>query len=345
VDLLQTFWQFGEMPLSGTARKASEVCFEEDREDAKKRFRNDYDSQRLGKRCNYSMGLKLGGGSFGELYLGHGPSNEKVAIKVEKHDQNCKHLSTQLRHEYKVYRELANCKGFCSIYFYGSIKDHNVLVMDLLQTSLEDKFHQRGKCFTLKTILQIADQLLERIETLHSRHLIHRDIKPANFVLGREDMNQDKTIFAVDFGLSKRYRDPETKNHIYVRRGRPLTGTPRYASINSHHGFEQSRRDDLESIAYVLIYFLKGSLPWQGMQAETPQIKYRMIRDIKVKTTVSDLCSGLPSVFAEFLIYTRGLRFDQNPDYEGWRAKFSALYKTLEGFDPKKYWDWSAVSP
>jgi serine/threonine protein kinase len=116
-----------------------------------------------------------------------------------------------------------------------------------------------NRSFSLKTILIIADQLLERVELMHSRHLIHRDIKPENFVLdaGHVKINGNN-IFCIDFGLSKRYRDPRTLQHIPQREGRSLMGTPRYASINNHLGVEQSRRDDLESIGYVLVYFLKG---------------------------------------------------------------------------------------
>jgi len=320
------------------ARKASEVF--EDHNEIKKRFRNEYDSKRLGRVVHYQFLQKLGSGSFGELYLGRGPDSERVAIKVEKFDHSCKNLSAQLRHEYKVYRELVDCKGFCSIYFYGQTKDRNIMVMDLLQVSLEDKFTALAKRFSLKTILQIADQMLERIETLHSRHLIHRDIKPANFVLGRKDREEGNMIYAVDFGLSKRYRDPETLKHIPLKRGRPLTGTPRYASINSHHGQEQSRRDDLESIAYVLIYFFKGNLPWQGLKADNAQAKYKMIRDMKVKTPISELCANIPKEFASFLTYCRSLKFDQQPDYGMLRKKFQTLLAKQPG-DGDKYWDWS----
>ncbi len=166
--------------------------------------------------------------------------------------------------------------------------------------------------------------MLERVDTLHSRHLIHRDIKPANFVIGVAD--NAANVFCVDFGLSKRYRHPKNLHHIPHRDGRSLTGTPRYASINNHLGIEQSRRDDLESIGYVLIYFLKGTLPWQGLKAKNAQKKYRLILEKKQQVSIAQLCQGCPSQFAEFLAYTRSLKFDAKPDIPYLRKLFRDLY-------------------
>eukprot|EP00601_Ochromonadales_sp_CCMP2298_P034441 CAMPEP_0173371094 /NCGR_PEP_ID=MMETSP1144-20121109/27082_1 /TAXON_ID=483371 /ORGANISM="non described non described, Strain CCMP2298" /LENGTH=463 /DNA_ID=CAMNT_0014322781 /DNA_START=171 /DNA_END=1561 /DNA_ORIENTATION=- len=231
----------------------------------------------------YRITRRIGGGSFGEIYMGVGPNNEKVAVKFERHGTRC----PQLRHEYKVYRELTNCHGFCSVYHFGTQDNYNVMVMDLLGPSLEDLFNKCSRRFSLKTVLQIADQMLERADTLHSRHLIHRDVKPANFVIGVQETAAN--VFCVDFGLSKRYRHPKNLHHIPHRDGRSLTGTPRYASINNHLGIEQSRRDDLESIGYVLIYFLKGTLPWQGLKAKNAQKKYRLILEKKQQATLAQL--------------------------------------------------------
>jgi hypothetical protein len=146
----------------------------------------------------------------------------------------------------------------------------------------------------------------------------------ANFVIGVSD--QAATVFCVDFGLSKRYRHPKNLQHIPHRDGRSLTGTPRYASINNHLGIEQSRRDDLESIGYVLIYFLKGSLPWQGLKAKNAQKKYRLIMEKKQQVSIAQLCQGCPSQFAEFLAYTRSLKFDAKPDIPYLRKLFRDLY-------------------
>lgn len=285
----------------------------------------------------YRITRRIGGGSFGEIYMGIGPQNEKVAIKFERQGTRC----PQLRHEYKVYRELAKCPGFCTVYHFGTQDNYNVMVMDLLGPSLEDLFNKVNRRFSLKTTLQIADQMLERVDTLHSRHLIHRDIKPANFVIG---IGEDHgSIYCVDFGLSKRYRHPKSLQHIPHRDGRSLTGTPRYASINNHLGIEQSRRDDLESIGYVLIYFLKGSLPWQGLKAKNAPKKYRMILEKKQQVSIAQLCQGCPSQFAEFLAYTRSLKFDAKPDINYLRKLFRDLYHS-QGFPSVgKLWDWDSM--
>lgn len=285
----------------------------------------------------YRITRRIGGGSFGEIYMGVGPNNEKVAVKFERHGTRC----PQLRHEYKVYRELTGCHGFCQVYHFGTQDNYNVMVMDLLGPSLEDLFNKCNRRFSLKTVLQIADQMLERADTLHSRHLIHRDIKPANFVIG---LNENAAnIFCVDFGLSKRYRHPKNLHHIPHRDGRSLTGTPRYASINNHLGIEQSRRDDLESIGYVLIYFLKGSLPWQGLKAKNAQKKYRLILEKKQQVSIAQLCQGCPSQFAEFLAYTRSLKFDAKPDIPYLRKLFRDLYHAQGCGSIPKLWDWDSV--
>ena len=150
--------------------------------------------------------------------------------------------------------------GIPSVQWFGVEGDYNCMIMDLLGPSLEDLFTFCKRKFSLKTVLMLGEQMVSRLEFLHNNHFIHRDMKPDNFLVGIN--KKQHLLYMIDYGLAKRYRDPKTGDHIPYRDGKSLTGTARYASVNTHLGIEQSRRDDLESICYILIYFLKGTLPW-----------------------------------------------------------------------------------
>ena len=289
----------------------------------------------------YRTHKRLGAGSFGEIFVGSDVNTGlRVAMKFEKHGLRC----PQLRHEYKVYRELQGCRGVCKVQYYGTHNNFNVMVLDLLGPSLEELFTKCGRRFSLKTTLKLADQMLERCEALHGRHLIHRDVKPANFTMG--DAAASPLCYCIDFGLSKRFRNPHTLQHIPHRVGKSLTGTPRYASISNHLGIEQSRRDDLEAVGYVLVYFAKGRLPWQGLKAKSAHKKYKLILDKKQEISIAQLCHGCPAQFAEYLSYCRSLKFDASPNVAYLRRLFRDLYAT-SGHDVAQIaandWDWLAA--
>jgi casein kinase 1 len=216
------------------------------------------------------------------------------------------------------------------------------MVMERLGPSLEDVFHLCNRKLSLKSVLMVADQMLYRIEYFHSKHYLHRDIKPDNFLLGHG--RKINIIHLVDFGLSKAYRDSTTRKHIPYRENKSLTGTARYASINTHLGIEQSRRDDLEAIGNVLMYFNLGRLPWQGIKADTTEEKYAKILECKRSLTPEMLCKGFPAVFAAYLNYCRSLRFETQPDYAYLRRLLKDAF-LRDGFINDGMYDWLQPIP
>ena len=287
---------------------------------------------------HYQLTDKLGNGAFGEIWRAvNQKTKEEFAIKFE--EINAKHQ--QLYAECKIYLWFHSDstvlgQAIPQVHYYGVEGSKNVMIMDLLGKSLEDLFADCKRQFTLKTVLLIADQTIKRIEYIHTRRIIHRDTKPDNFAIGYG--KNAHRIFIIDFGLAKKFMS-STGVHIKYREGKSLTGTARYASINTHIGIEQSRRDDLEGLGYVLLYFLRGSLPWQGLKARDVKEKYERIKEKKIMSKVEDLCKGYPEEFAQYCNYCRSLKFEDKPDYSHLRSLFKELFKR-ENLESDYKFDW-----
>lgn len=269
---------------------------------------------------------ELGSGSFGFVYEAKlKSSGEKVALKVEDREK-----SHKVKNEYMIYTKLRKfypLDGIPKVYEFIETSKFNLMVMEILGDSLEDMFNKCERKFKLSTVLELGIQIIKLLEVVHERRYIHRDIKPNNFLLGKG--NKKNQVYIMDFGLSKKYMKED--KHIPLRTGRSLVGTPRYASTNMHMGFEPSRRDDLESVGYMLVYFLLGKLPWQGIKKKG-ESHIKEIGNVKISVPLSVLCADIPKCFEDYLAYCKNLNFDEKPDYTMLRSlfKFEASKRNLK---------------
>ena len=257
---------------------------------------------------------EIGQGSFCKVYLGYDTlEKKKVAIKIEKKQQrsgvhNNYIKKSRIEHEYKLYSLFDNnSKGICNILWFGKNDDLQILIMEQLGPSLNDLFLFCDNKFSLKTTCMVAIQLLERIQIIHKKKIIHRDIKPDNFLIGI-DSNKD-IIYLIDLGLSKLF------NHKHYLKQLSFKGSLRYSSLRNHRGIEQSYRDDLESLGYMLIYFYTGHLPWQNTNIKDRNKKKTFIYNIKKTYSLKKLCKNLPIEFIYYMKYTQLLQFKEFPDY------------------------------
>jgi casein kinase 1 len=252
----------------------------------------------------YLLTEKIGSGSFGTIYKGYNTrTNEPVAVKVEPIMNQIK----LLKNETVIYNYLSGLKGIPTIKWFGKDDANYYMVINLLGESLETLLEKK-QTFSLKLVLQIGLQIIELLETIHNKGLVHRDVKPENFLLGLGENN--KHLYIIDFGFCRTYL--KNSEHIEMKKTSSLIGTPKFASINAHNLCELSRRDDLESLGYMLIYLFLGELEWQDIRflnyhnntQNIIMMKQNVVNDIKV-----------PAVLRNYLETVFELGFDEAPDY------------------------------
>jgi serine/threonine protein kinase len=260
---------------------------------------------------NYELINKVGSGSFGEVYIARNKIDKQLyAAKIEEATEK-----NRLKSEYNIYKKINKdnrISGIPKVFNFIQTSDYNILVMELLGPSLEIKFDNNDRKISLKCLFKVGLDMLELIRNFHRRGFIHRDIKPNNFLFNYQ--SPFNKLYLMDFGLSKPY--VINGEHIDIKFDRSLIGTARYCSLNVHWGIEPSRRDDLESIVYILIYLFKGVLPWQGLKKDKNKNQVEKIGDKKLTIQTEDLCKDMPDCFRLVLDYVRKLKFEQKPDYD-----------------------------
>ena len=272
-------------------------------------------------------------GAFCDIYAGINIlTKEKVAIKVEERYKMDKNLETECYFLFSL-----KGLGIPKVISFGHNKEYDILVMPLLGKSLHEIQSTKNFNFEFKDICLMAIQIIERIQWVHSQKIIHRDIKPDNFLIGLDDPN---IIYLIDFGLSKKYRSSITGNHIKCTRIKKFVGSLRYASINALRLREQSRRDDLESIGYMLIYLIKGKLPWDNIKIDNKRTSYLKFSQYKKNISPELLCNNLPEEFLDYVKYVRNLNFEDEPDYNYLKSLFQIMLNK-QGFEEKKiFFSW-----
>ena len=277
----------------------------------------------------YLVIKKIDEGSFGSIYLSQNiQTKEKVAIKIE----NRKTENPLLEREAYILFYLRG-PGLPEIKTFGKTKDLFILIQNLLGPSLANLLDKHSIVFTIKDICMLSIQMIERLEYIHLKNYIHRDIKPHNFLMGIDDPD---ILYLIDFGLSKKYRSKKGK-HIKFSINNNITGTPRYCSINGLRGAEQSRRDDLESLFYVIIYFFRGNLPWQNLKIKSRQERFNQINYLKKNISYKILCKNLPQELYNFGTYIKRLKFEEDPDYNFLRNCFYSILKNINEKNDNKF--------
>ena len=294
----------------------------------------------LGKTLfnKYKIIKKIGEGSFGFIYEAQSiNSNKLYAVKLENMIEDQYILEDEA-----LILSYLNCNRIPKIKLFGYSENYMVLIMELLGKSLDKILNELpNKSMSIRCCCNIAYQLISIFEIIHSNNIIHRDIKPSNIALGLGA--NYKYLYILDFGLSRKYRSSTTKKHLPFTKDNPLVGNARYSSINALEGCTQSRRDDLESIGYLIIYLILGKLPWQGIVSNKKESKFYKILEIKKNTSPEELCKGLPPQFVEYVKYTRNLGYETDPDYNYLKNLFLSVLKS-QNYEFDYFYDWDPTT-
>ncbi|KAK2352086.1 Casein kinase 1-like protein hd16 [Trifolium repens] len=294
------------------------------------------DRVQVGGSPVFKVERKLGKGGFGQVFVGrrvtggndrlNGPGATEVALKFEH--RNSKGCNYGPPYEWQVYNTLGGSHGIPKVHYKGRQGEYYVMVMDMLGPSLWDVWNSSGQSMSAEMVACIAVESLSILDKMHSRGYVHGDVKPENFLLGQPGTAQEKKLFLVDLGLATKWRDTSTGQHVeYDQRPDMFRGTVRYASVHAHLGRTASRRDDLESLAYTLIFLHKGRLPWQGYQGDN---KSYLVCKKKMGTSPEMLCCFCPAPFRHFLEFVVNMKFDEEPNY----SKLISLFDSVLGPNP-----------
>ncbi|GKV21735.1 hypothetical protein SLEP1_g31688 [Rubroshorea leprosula] len=284
----------------------------------------------------YKIERKLGKGGFGQVFVGRrvnggneratGAGAMEVALKFEH--RNSKGCNYGPPYEWQVYTALGGSHGVPKVHYKGRQGDYYIMVMDMLGPSLWDVWNNSGQAMSTEMVACIAVESLSILEKMHSKGYVHGDVKPENFLLGQPSTSQEKKLFLVDLGLATKWKDGGSGQHVdYDQRPDMFRGTVRYASVHAHLGRTASRRDDLESLAYTLIFLHRGRLPWQGYQGDN---KSFLVCKKKMATTPEVLCCFCPAPLKQFLEIVMNMKFDEEPNY----AKLISLFDSLLSSNP-----------
>ena len=262
---------------------------------------------------------KIGKGAFGNIYSVYSlKDSKKYAMKTEKINAEQKTLESEAFY----LKTLQGGKGIPEYITFGYTKNYNILIETLLGLSLYNIFIKTKKRCHIINVCKIGFQILSRIEWIHSKNLIYRDIKPENFLIGKKDQD---IIYVVDFGLCKRYISPKTGKHISEKITGKFNGTLIYSSPNVVKGIESSRRDDLISLGYMLIYLYKRNLPWESNFLNLNKEKYYQLIKLKETNGFKKLFKDIPGKLSEYINYSRNLKFEEKPNYDYLRSLFTKI--------------------